>query len=315
MSEVPGMTEGIEALRILFQGTEMLFRTSGNFAKWSMESLVKFGTFMYRQTKTKKDGLKPGEIQFSDLMKKGELSIMQINNSNMEQFIAYAKQAGLTYAIMPDLNKSDDFFEVAFLEKQGTAARYYIAQNPDTAKSYTFVEYQNNATTEEIERTLEKIDNDVQVQLDTMSYSDVIKQGGLSLELDSSFFVLDNVSESDKIKVGVPNEKNQYIELPKKRISKQQESDKLLIGLLPDEQFIVLDKNGNASAKKISSKELADKVKNMKIINKKDPNVKQVKIVNKSKDGTVSSLTRKIVNDDNAMKKISSPVKITGKKR
>ncbi len=321
MSEVPGMSEGIEAIRILFQGSEMLFRTTGSFTKWSMENLIKFGTFIFRLNKNKKDTLKPGEIQFSDLLKKGEVGIMQITNSDMENFIEYAKKAGLTYAIMPDLNKNDDYFEVAFLEKQGTAARYYIAQNPDTARSYTFVEYQNNANTEEIEKTLEKLDKDIQVQVDAMSYSDVMKQEGLSINLDSSFFILENVSESEKIKIGIPNEENRYIELSKKRLSKGEENKKILIAMLPDEEFNIVDKDGNPILsdnvpEKIKAKDFKHKSENIKVKRKKDPNVTQVKIVNRSKDGQVTTLVRDVKKRSQTLDKIATPVKMSkGKSR
>lgn len=322
MSEVPGMSEGIEAIRILFQGSEMLFRTTGSFTKWSMENLIKFGTFIFRLNKNKKDTLKPGEIQFSDLLKKGEVGIMQITNSDMENFIEYAKKAGLTYAIMPDLNKNDDYFEVAFLEKQGTAARYYIAQNPDTARSYTFVEYHNNANTEEIEKTLEKIDKDIQVQVDAMSYSDVIKQEGLSIELDSSFFVFDNVSEAEKIKVGIPNEENKYIEISKKRLSKvDNDKKRILIAMLPNEEFNIVDKNGSPILsdevpKKINAKDFKHKSENIEVKKRKDPNVTQVKIINTGKDGQVTTLVRDIKKRSQAMDKIATPVKMSkGKSR
>lgn len=316
MSDIPGMTEGIEAIRILFQGSEVLFRTTGSIAKWSYENLIRFATFIFRLCKTQKDALKPGEIQFNSLMKKGELGIMQINNEDMDNFINYAEKIGLTYAIMPDLNKKDSCFEVAYLEKQGTAARYYIAQNPEKARSYTFVEYHNNADTEEIEKTLESLDKDALLRVDKLSYTDIIKQEGLSIELDSSFFVFDDITGKETIKVGIPNEDNRYIEISKSRLSRiAGDKRKILIAMLQDEEFNVVNKEGNhiidenGLPEKIKAINFKGKTERMQVKKKKDPNKTQVRIINSEKDGQVSTLIREI-HKNVSLDKIATPAKI-----
>jgi len=327
MSDVPGMSEGIEALRIMFQGVEMLFRTTGSFAKWNMDKLTSFGSFMIRLHKTKKDELKVGEIQFSDLLKAGEVGIMQIDYDEMDNFIDYATKSGLTYSIMPDLNNDDDAFEVAFLERQGSAARFFIAQNPDTARSYTFVEYQKNASSEEIERTLERFDDEVKVEAKEVkeyNYSDVMKSNGISLEMDSSFFVFDDLMEHDKIKVGIPNQADRYIEIPKKRLMRSDVgSSVIMIAMLPGEEFDVVDKKGNLCndlsldvaqdktllSSKITAEDFKRRLKNIKI-NKKNPDMSKVTIINRTKDGQVQSLTKNIRNTGkNVVKKAQPKIK------
>ena len=153
MSEIPGLGEGIEAVRVVMQGTEIFLRLSGHAAGWTVDRIAKCAVLFAHHAEKKKHEMKEGEVNFKELLKDGKngVNMMQIENDSFQLFKDYAREMGLSYSIMPDINKQDTYMEIAYSELQGEAFRYYISQHPDVARTYTYGEYFNNANPVDME--------------------------------------------------------------------------------------------------------------------------------------------------------------------
>lgn len=302
MSDIPGMSEGIEAVRVIFQGVELLLRTSTDMAKWSFENLVSFSSFLMRVHKTKKNELKPGEIQFSDLSKKGETSLFQVKYSDKDNIVEYLNKAGVTYSIMPDLNRDDEYFEIAYLSSQEVAIKNYIAKNPDKAKTYTFAEYKENVDNDMVEKVLESLGNDAKADAivnETIKddYGSILKNNGSSVEVKTSLMDFSNLYNSDMLKIAVPNEKDMYIEVNKQRLFKTDEDNKkfLNVAFKQDEMFVLVNSKGEklldeaGNERYITSTQFNESIKHMKNVKSQD---KVIYFSNIDKNGVKTTLTK-----------------------
>lgn len=305
MSDIPGMSEGIEAVRILFQGFEMLVRLGADATKWTMDNLFKLASFLWRLHETKKSVLQPGEVQFSDLSKMGDTSLVQVKNSNKEQIVDYLTKAGVTYSILPDLNNNDDCFEIAYLGSQDIAIQNYIAKYPDMAQSYTYAEYQNNANEELVEKTLMQLGTDVKKQSVTNEiikedYGSVLKNDGYGVQVNTSLIDFSNLYDSDVVKVAVPNQKDMYIEVNKQRLFKANDGDKkyLNVAFKQNEMFVLVDSEGKPILNKdgqvqyITAEKYEGAVKNMTKATKGKTDDKIIHFSNYDKNGTRTTLSK-----------------------
>ena len=162
MSEIPGLYEGVEAVKVVVEGTEVFLRLGGDVLNWTLDKMVTLAKLLARNIRSWEEELKEGEVHFKDLLDKdnGRIEMLQIEQEHLDKLKAFAKQAGVSYSIMPDLNKKDKYVEVAYPERQGDAFRYFIAQNADIAKTYTYGEYFNNALEEDIEAEIRGLGRD-----------------------------------------------------------------------------------------------------------------------------------------------------------
>lgn len=279
MSEIPGMNEGIEAVRILFQGFELLIRTGTDAVKWSMENLIKFASFMWRLHESKKTDLKEGEVQFADLSKMGDTALIQVKNENKEHIINYLQQAGLTYSILPDLNNEDDSFEIAYLGSQDVAIQNYIAKFPDMARTYTYAEYEKNSIDEITEKVLPQVVKDSNSMVKSIveenindKWGYVLQNGGFPLEINTSLVDKTDMLNfsKEKVKVAVPNQKDMYILVSKHRFCDSNDMQHFKIAFKPNETFELVKWNGekildnNGNVKYVNAENYEGAVKNMK---------------------------------------------------
>lgn len=307
MADIPGMSEGIEAVRILFQGIEMLLRLGAGATRWSMDNLVKFGTFLWRVHETKKTDLRAGEVQFSDLSRMGDTAVFQVNNSNKEHVIEYLQKAGVTYSILPDLNDKDDYFEIAYLGSQDVAIKNYIARCPDFARTYTYAEYQNNANEEMVEKVLTQLGDDVKTQsihneIIRDDYGSVLKNDGYGVEVNTSLIDFSELYNSDVVKVAIPNQKDMYMEVNKQRLFRAEDGDKkyLNIAFKQNEMFAlvngegkpILDKDGQMQF--INAEQYEGAVKNMTKAARGKTNDNIIHFSNIDKNGTRTSISKTV---------------------
>lgn len=157
MSDIPGLYEGVEAVKVLVNGTEVYLRLTGDLLNWAIDRVVSIATLIAAEVKSQKDVLKEGEVSFKELLDKDKsgIGMLQIEEAQFGLLERFAKESGVSYSIMPDINKKDVYVEVAFPESQGDAFRYFIAQHADIAKSYTYGEYFDNAIAEDIEAEIQ----------------------------------------------------------------------------------------------------------------------------------------------------------------
>lgn len=307
MADIPGMSEGIEAVRILFQGIEMLLRLGAGATRWSMDNLVKFGTFLWRVHETKKTDLRAGEVQFSDLSRMGDTAVFQVNNSNKEHVIEYLQKAGVTYSILPDLNDKDNYFEIAYLGSQDVAIKNYIAQCPDFARTYTYAEYQNNANEEMVEKVLTQLGDDVKTQsihneIIRDDYGSVLKNDGYGVEVNTSLIDFSELYNSDVVKVAIPNQKDMYMEVNKQRLFRAEDGDKkyLNIAFKQNEMFAlvngegkpILDKDGQMQF--VNAEQYEGAIKNMTKAARGKTNDNIIHFSNIDKNGTRTSISKTV---------------------
>ncbi len=308
-----GIGEGVQAVRVMFEGIDMFLKLSGQFTSWSFDKLSKLFSLVYGAIKEKKLELKPGEVTFAELINKDRqgVGIMQLDNSAFAEFTTYAKEMGLSYSIMPDINKQDTCIEIAYGEMQGEAIRYFIAQNPEFARTYTYGEYIDNADEKDILDELNRLDpnreaiqyaeelkkegkedNSVQQQptntTKNMRYEDVAKQTDSQIvEIDKELIAKGR--NDREVLLGVPNRENEYILIPIERLTKK--NNKIYAAFLATDIYDVVDKDLSLCNKRISSSDFSIAVKNVDYKN----------LVNATDRENISGKTRFVLNEKNGI--------------
>ncbi len=221
MSDIPGLGEGIEAIRVLMQGTEIFLRLSGHAVGWTVDRIARASVLLAHHMQKKKEEMKEGEVNFRDLITNNQkgVSMMQIENDHFKDFEKYAKEMGLSYSVMPDINKDDIYMEIAFREEQGEAFRYFISQNPEFAKNYTYGEYFDNANPVDMEKEIKGFGREA------VQYAEELKakereQGRLVYRPDPDYIPVpfdasllkESAVEGQKM-LAVPNAENRYIHI------------------------------------------------------------------------------------------------------
>ena len=322
MSEIPGLHEGVEAVRVMFQGTEMFLRLFGDMSKWSLEKLAKVVALTYHHMNKKKSEMKEGEVNFHDLITKNKsgVGMMQIENEHLLELVQFAKEMGLSYSIMPDINKKDKYCEIAFPEYQGEAFRYFISQHMDIARSYTYGEYFDNSNPVDMEKEIKglgreaveyakelkdkNINPDIQKEV---KHSDGIPNDlneRVMIKIDTSF--LNESENKDMILVAVPNTEDEYIRIPKMDLTKKE--DAYYIHLRPDAGYTVCTKEEKPVMKDeanmiITGNEYKNAVDNIPRNNevnkeKKEKAKSSVKLVRKNEEGKLEEKVVKTIKKD-----------------
>ncbi len=67
MSDIPGLYEGVEAVKVLVNGTEVYLRLTGDLLNWAIDRVVRIATLIAAEVKSRKEVLKEGEVSFKEL--------------------------------------------------------------------------------------------------------------------------------------------------------------------------------------------------------------------------------------------------------
>ena len=256
MSEVAGLSEGIEGLRVMIDGSEKFLRLGGDLAKWSIGSILTFAKFLFNIFKKKSGELKPGEMDFAKLFKNSgnNVGLMRIDTEKLEDFIKTAEKSGVSFSIMPDINKADGKTEIAFPQEQAFAVNYFVASNKEFAEVITFDDYFKNADADdlinEMKNAEESItaaksakdmgfegsdsmrDNEVKISVDTFdsskNYMDIIGTNDYELIKVKSEFLDKAVfaENSEYTLIALPNTREQYVMVSNNRFTGQVEREK-----------------------------------------------------------------------------------------
>ena len=298
MSEIPGLNEGVEVIRVMFHETEVFIRLLGDLANWTLEKLAKVMALTYRHMQKKKSEMKEGEINFHDLITKNKsgIGMMQIENEHIDLLVKYAKNMGLSYSIMPDINKNDEYTEIAFPESMGEAFRYFISQHMDISKSYTYGEYFDNSNPLDMEEEIKGLGKEAVMYAKELKEKENEK---ITTEIDTSF--LSESESKDMLLCAVPNTDDEYIRINKNDLIKK--DNKYYISLYPNAGYSVVTKDENPVMKEksnmiITGNEYKNAIINMPVNNlinkkKKEEQKGSVKLVLKNEKG---ELEQKIFN-------------------
>ena len=315
MSEIPGLHEGVEAVHVMFQGTEMFIKLAGSFANWTIEKLAKLAALLYHHMQKKKSEMKEGEVNFKDLVTKNKsgINIMQIEYEHLDEFLKFAKEMGVSYSIMPDINKQDEYLEIAFPEYQGEAFRYFISQHPDYSKTYTYGEYFDNANPTDMAEELKGLEKEVMQYITSIKEkeqnnikddfakdsekeniindTEIKSEDNIRINIDTS--LLFRSKEKNQIMAAVPNTEDEYIHINKKDLTK--DDDKFYISLKPGMAYMITKKDetpvlDGELEKMITGEEYLSAVNNISLNNEINKNKKDklkgtVKLVRKDENG------------------------------
>ena len=82
MSEIPGLYEGVEAVKVVVEGTEVFLRLGGDVLNWTLDKMVMLAKLLARNIRSWEEELKEGEVHFKDLLDKdnGRIEMLQIEH-------------------------------------------------------------------------------------------------------------------------------------------------------------------------------------------------------------------------------------------
>ena len=294
MSEVPGLGEGIEAMRVMLQGAEIFLRVSGGVVNWSVDKIAKVTALLVRHCQKKKSEMKEGEINFKDLIAKGgSVGMMQIEYEHFDVFEKYAKDMGLSYSIMPDINKQDIYLEVAYPENQGEAFRYFISQHPDVSKSYTYGEYFDNANPVDMEAEIRGLGREAVQFAEELKAKEM--QETISVPLDTS--LMKKSAYDGWMLLAVPNTENEYIRIANDQLTERDGT--YMMRLAPNGTYYLFDEKEEAlrdqqDYRLITGKDYQTALAKMQVTTELNRKKKEdlkgtVKLVNREADGTVKT--------------------------
>ena len=219
MSDVPGLGEGIEAIRVMMQGAEIFLRVTGDVTSWTVDKIARVAALLVHHAQKKKSE-KEGEVNFKDLVQKGGgISMMQMEYEHFQLFSDYAKEMGLSYSIMPDINKQDAYLEIAYPENLGEAFRYFISQHPEIARSYTYGEYFDNANPVDMEAEIRGLGKEAVQFAEELKAKEQLAAETISVPLDTS--LLKQSAYEGWTLMAVPNMENAYIRIANNQLAKQ----------------------------------------------------------------------------------------------
>ena len=256
MSDIAGLGEGIEAIRVLMQGTEIFLRFSGHAVGWTVDRITRASVLLAHHMQKKKSEMKEGEVNFRDLITKNNngVSMMQMEYEHFDEFKKYVKDMGLSYSIMPDINKKDIYLEIAFPEEQGEAFRYFISQNPEFARTYTYGEYFDNANPVDMETEIRGFGKEAVAFAEQLKEKEQARTQGqtapvyqpdpdyISVPFDPSL-LKESAVEGQKM-LAVPNAENEYIHIYDGQITELEGSYQL--HLYASGSYFITDENEQA---------------------------------------------------------------------
>ena len=207
MSEIAGLQEGVEGLRVMIEGSDKFLRLGGDLSKYILSHLLRFAKFLFNVHKAHSAELKEGEVPFKELFKKSnnEVGLMRIDSDKLQDFVNHAKASGISYSIMPDINKADGKTEIAFPQSQAFAVNYFCASNKEFSEVITFDDYFKNANQDDLISEMQKMEDDI---LSAKSAKDMGLEGNEVVDSVEPDGVVDGLGNDDVIVDTFNSEKN-----------------------------------------------------------------------------------------------------------
>lgn len=170
--EISGVEESVQVMRLIMElldkmfnngliAAEKTFKAAGWMKDKGKAVGKAVGGFLYSKYKAfdlKKQSKMPnGEQDITkllDLCTQKDINpmIMQLDRDMLSNFMEYAKEHNLLYAFLPDLNTEDKYIEIIYpsAEPHRTMFDIFMDKNRETAKPYTFHQYEENARDEDV---------------------------------------------------------------------------------------------------------------------------------------------------------------------
>lgn len=160
----------VQSVEVGIKGIETAVRLTGNLAGWTVEKisqLVKFIIARVEKQKNAPETLAKGEMELDKLLKYNaeygeQTMILQIDDDIKDIFVQYCNDNKLAYSFLVDLNKRDGKTEVAYNESQSEVFGVFLRNYPEKARPYSFNEYIDNATAEDINNVNNELSAEVQ---------------------------------------------------------------------------------------------------------------------------------------------------------
>ncbi len=140
--------QAVQIIRVAYDGIEIAMKIgSGTIEQMKKAVDMLIAILEYEKTMGKTDMRKL-------LLKGGDLQVLQFASEDRKRVEKMAKQYGLLYSILPDINKADGMSEIVF-HTEAVPRVNMMVQKLKSARIATLDDYLQNGTQEELEKLLE----------------------------------------------------------------------------------------------------------------------------------------------------------------
>lgn len=115
--EMTGLNEAAQLINVTINGVETTLKLSGSFLNWSLTQLKTLAKLITALINKKRDELKPGEMNFGDMLTKlskngMEPALYDVNEDIIDDVTAKLNELKVPYSIFPDVNLDDDVKQI-----------------------------------------------------------------------------------------------------------------------------------------------------------------------------------------------------------
>lgn len=322
-----GIGEAVQVLNVTINGTSTALRLMGSLAHFSGHELKLLGKFIaarYKESKMRPETMAPGEIDIHEFMRvtnanNESVGCMTVDNSIKDRFIEYAKQYGLSFSTLYQLNAKD---ETTFLYRESEAYAFQsFIMSEDKARISSISEYTNSITevdkinADKLLAAPQAYFNEFSSLLNEMNKTQAIPLDNTQIVGQTPYVVEISIMD-DEDNVG-------FVKVPRDAIKYDKVNATFYLNLANSDEFrmtsepsIIISKEGNVEERVLKTKTIeGEKVRNgvTKRLNSIKEGIKN-KTVFTNPDVNISRLGEKTVDTaKNASKTVSEKISNTVK--
>ena len=199
-----------------------------------------------------------GEARLSDIVNSANsqnvgIGVMSVSDDLKADFVEYCKSAGISYSILPDVNRADGRFEVIYAGTQAnqTIMEYYMSNKKGQVFPTSFLDYVKNAEPTEmlnVESELKKtapeqyemfksLENDLRQEIKTKT-----ETSSESFKIDKSQ-ILAVANNTCEITLRDSENNRYYIDVPVSMLNKT-DSGEFILSLDSNSEYFVNNSSG-----------------------------------------------------------------------
>ncbi len=178
--EMTGINEAVQLINVSINGVETTLKLSGNFLNWSLSQIKSLAKVIAAMIHKKSEELKPGEMNFGDMLKKlskngKKPALYNVDDNIMPEVTQKLNEMKVPYSVFPDVNLNDgkaqimisDYYNGSMLALSNS---YNIYEGPDrhiAISRSSMQEYVSNGDPELIDDLVKKaLSEEQQKELD-----------------------------------------------------------------------------------------------------------------------------------------------------
>lgn len=140
--EMTGINEAAQLINVSINGISTTLKLTGSFLNWNLNQLKSVGKLISSVIQKKNSELKPGEMNFGDMLTKLSQNGMKpamynIDNNIINEVTDKLKEMKVPYSIFPDLNNDDGVGQIVIPDQYkssmlGLANHYNVYEGPES---------------------------------------------------------------------------------------------------------------------------------------------------------------------------------------